>query len=50
MLWLTLQKPPIQNLSPATYIVNTLNNHLDAQREAVLGPDLVGPPQRHAFI
>jgi glycerol-3-phosphate O-acyltransferase len=28
------------NLSPATYIVNTLNNYLDNQREIVLGPDL----------
>jgi glycerol-3-phosphate O-acyltransferase len=28
------------NLSPATYIVNHLNNYLDRQREAVLGPDL----------
>lgn len=28
------------NLSPATYIVNSLNNYLDGQREVVLGPDL----------
>ncbi|MFD1438073.1 glycerol-3-phosphate 1-O-acyltransferase PlsB [Acinetobacter sp. ANC 4282] len=28
------------NLSPATYILNTLNNYLDGQREVVLGPDL----------
>ncbi|KMU99837.1 glycerol-3-phosphate 1-O-acyltransferase PlsB [Acinetobacter schindleri] len=28
------------NLSPATYIVSTLNDYLDAQREVVLGPDL----------
>ena len=28
------------NLSPATFIVNTLNNYLDGQREVVLGPDL----------
>ena len=28
------------NLSPATYIVNHLNNYLDAQREVILGPDL----------
>ena len=28
------------NLSPATYIINTLNNYLDGQREVVLGPDL----------
>lgn len=28
------------NLSPATYIVNHLNQYLDRQREAVLGPDL----------
>ncbi|MEB3768128.1 glycerol-3-phosphate 1-O-acyltransferase PlsB [Acinetobacter sp. MD2] len=28
------------NLSPATYIVNQLNQYLDRQREAVLGPDL----------
>ena len=28
------------NLSPATYILNTLNNYLDNQREIVLGPDL----------
>jgi glycerol-3-phosphate O-acyltransferase len=28
------------NLSPATYIINHLNNYLDAQREVVLGPDL----------
>lgn len=28
------------NLSPATYILNTLNKYLDGQREVVLGPDL----------
>ncbi|WP_151709394.1 glycerol-3-phosphate 1-O-acyltransferase PlsB [Acinetobacter brisouii] len=28
------------NLSPATYIINQLNQYLDRQREAVLGPDL----------
>lgn len=28
------------NLSPATYIVNQLNDYLDRQREVVLGPDL----------
>ena len=28
------------NLSPATYIVSTLNDYLDGQREVVLGPDL----------
>ena len=28
------------NLSPATSIINSLNNYLDGQREAVLGPDL----------
>ncbi|WP_213032359.1 1-acyl-sn-glycerol-3-phosphate acyltransferase, partial [Acinetobacter baumannii] len=28
------------NLSPATYIVSTLNDYLDRQREVVLGPDL----------
>ena len=28
------------NLSPATYILNKLNNYLDGQREVVLGPDL----------
>ncbi len=28
------------NLSPATYIVSTLNDYLDSQREVVLGPDL----------
>lgn len=28
------------NLSPATYIVNQLNDFLDRQREVVLGPDL----------
>ncbi|MFC6052903.1 glycerol-3-phosphate 1-O-acyltransferase [Acinetobacter sp. Ac_877] len=28
------------NISPATYILNTLNNYLDNQREIVLGPDL----------
>ncbi len=28
------------NLSPVTYIVNDLNNYLDAEREVVLGPDL----------
>lgn len=28
------------NLSPATYILNTLNDYLDGQREVVLGPDL----------
>jgi glycerol-3-phosphate O-acyltransferase len=28
------------NLSPATYIISSLNNYLDAQREVVLGPDL----------
>lgn len=28
------------NLSPATCIINTLNNYLDSQREVVLGPDL----------
>ena len=28
------------NLSPATYILTTLNNYLDNQREIVLGPDL----------
>ncbi|MEB3754681.1 glycerol-3-phosphate 1-O-acyltransferase PlsB [Acinetobacter sp. MD2(2019)] len=28
------------NLSPATYIVNHLNQYLDRQREAILGPDL----------
>lgn len=28
------------NLSPVTYIVNHLNNFLDAQRKVVLGPDL----------
>jgi glycerol-3-phosphate O-acyltransferase len=28
------------NLSPATYIVNQLNDYLDSQREVVLGPDL----------
>jgi len=28
------------NLSPATFIINTLNNYLDGQREVVLGPDL----------
>jgi glycerol-3-phosphate O-acyltransferase len=28
------------NLSPVTYIVNHLNNYLDAQRKVVLGPDL----------
>ncbi|MEG2357658.1 glycerol-3-phosphate 1-O-acyltransferase PlsB [Acinetobacter sp.] len=28
------------NLSPATYIISTLNDYLDAQREVVLGPDL----------
>ncbi|MFN4093847.1 MAG: glycerol-3-phosphate 1-O-acyltransferase PlsB [Acinetobacter johnsonii] len=33
-------KTTYPNLSPATYILNTLNNQLDAHREAVLGPDL----------
>ncbi|MGQ9373517.1 glycerol-3-phosphate 1-O-acyltransferase PlsB [Acinetobacter tandoii] len=28
------------NLSPATYIISSLNNYMDAQREVVLGPDL----------
>ena len=28
------------NLSPATYILSTLNDYLDGQREVVLGPDL----------
>ncbi|MBO3671216.1 glycerol-3-phosphate 1-O-acyltransferase PlsB [Acinetobacter soli] len=28
------------NLSPATYIISTLNDFLDRQREVVLGPDL----------
>ena len=28
------------NSSPATYIISTLNDYLDAQREVVLGPDL----------
>lgn len=28
------------NLSPATYIISTLNDYLDRQREVVLGPDL----------
>jgi glycerol-3-phosphate O-acyltransferase len=28
------------NLSPATYIVSSLNDYLDGQREVVLGPDL----------
>lgn len=28
------------NLSPATIIINTLNDYLDTQREVVLGPDL----------
>lgn len=28
------------NLSPATYILNQLNDYLDRQREVVLGPDL----------
>ncbi len=28
------------NLSPATYIINQLNDFLDRQREVVLGPDL----------
>ncbi|WP_111858101.1 glycerol-3-phosphate 1-O-acyltransferase PlsB [Acinetobacter sp. CFCC 10889] len=28
------------NISPATYIVNQLNDYLDQQREVVLGPDL----------
>lgn len=28
------------NLSPATYIISTLNDYLDCQREVVLGPDL----------
>ena len=28
------------NLSPATYIINALNQYLDRQREMVLGPDL----------
>ncbi|WP_338559982.1 glycerol-3-phosphate 1-O-acyltransferase PlsB [Acinetobacter sp. KS-LM10] len=28
------------NLSPATYIINQLNDYLDRQREVVLGPDL----------
>ena len=28
------------NLSPATYIISTLNDYLDGQREVVLGPDL----------
>lgn len=28
------------NLSPATYIISTLNDYLDDQREVVLGPDL----------
>ncbi|WP_445116742.1 glycerol-3-phosphate 1-O-acyltransferase PlsB [Acinetobacter sp. WZC-1] len=28
------------NVSPATYIVNELNEYLDRQREVVLGPDL----------
>ncbi len=28
------------NSSPATYIVSTLNDYLDGQREVVLGPDL----------
>ncbi|MDV2439615.1 glycerol-3-phosphate 1-O-acyltransferase PlsB [Acinetobacter gerneri] len=28
------------NLSPATYIISSLNDYLDRQREVVLGPDL----------
>ncbi|MFW1983686.1 glycerol-3-phosphate 1-O-acyltransferase PlsB [Acinetobacter guillouiae] len=28
------------NISPATYIVNQLNDYLDRQREVILGPDL----------
>ncbi|RKG32298.1 glycerol-3-phosphate 1-O-acyltransferase PlsB [Acinetobacter tianfuensis] len=28
------------NLSPATYIISSLNDYLDGQREVVLGPDL----------
>ena len=36
------------NLSPATYIVSTLNDYLDRQREVVLGPDSIRPPQCHA--
>ena len=28
------------NLSAATYIISTLNDYLDCQREVVLGPDL----------
>lgn len=28
------------NLSPATYIISSLNNYMDTQREVVLGPDL----------
>ena len=37
---MTHAKTTYPNLSPATYIVNHLNNYLDRQREAVLGPDL----------
>ncbi len=33
-------KTEYPNLSPATYIISTLNDYLDGQREVVLGPDL----------
>lgn len=33
-------KQQFNNLSPATYIISSLNHYLDRQREVVLGPDL----------
>ncbi len=35
------------NISPATYIVNQLNDYLDRQREVILGPDLSDRRNRH---